>query len=945
MNRIIGRLPISKRGLPNQLRYAGFVLASLAILAATPPPAGAKVSTESVGYYEEAKGYLKKGDVKSAIIQLKNAIRTDGDNVQARYDLAIIYLRGRDGPSAEKELKAARDRGMKVSKVVLPLAQAYNLQSKNKEVLEEFNTDDNWPAKVNAGILAARAGAYVALKDLPLAEKELNKAVATAPETGSVLLALSQVQQAQGRFKSAEAQIDKALKLEPDSQRALVRKGSLQQARRDYSGAVDSYSKALKLNEANIPARVSRAGAYIAQNNDAAARVDVDTALADTPRNPIARYLSALLLAREKKYSEAADTMAPVMGVLSNYPPALYLQASLTFAQGQVEQAQSQTQGYLAKVPDSRRGKRLLAAIHLRKKAADKAVALLEPMLRENPDDVRLMTLLGNAYVAERRNSDAAALFEKIAQSDPNNTDARTRLALTRLSSGDRDMAVKEFENILENDPDEVRANLLLVLTHLRERNFDKALAAAESLKKRMSDNPMPENFLGTIYLGKKDNETARKHFAKALEIDPKFLPAALNLAEIERVAGNFKGARERYDKILKSNPKHEQAMLRMAQIAFAEKDTKSGVEWLKRAVAENPKSKRPRISLVNALLRMRDNQRALNAAREIEQNAGRDPDSLDTLARAQIAAGKITNGISTYRQLAALVPKSALVHQRLGRALAAAKNYGEAAASFDKAIALDGKLIPARQDLIRVTYLEKGSKAALSVARKMTEEAPKETFGYLLQGDVHMQAGAFGKASEAYDTAQKIQPSGQILSRYIRSLTRDGKDKQARKQLEAWLEKHPDDMSIRLMYASALIRSRDISAAIRENEKLLKTFPNNAVLLNDLAWLYGEKKDDRAVDFAQRAHKLSPGSAAITDTLGWLLVKKGETSTGLELLREAHVGAPSQHDISYHLAAALSRSGDNAGALKLLKGILDTGKKFDAIADARKLYAKLATK
>lgn len=151
--------------------------------------------------------------------------------------------------------------------------------------------------------------------------------------------------------------------------------------------------------------------------------------------------------------------------------------------------------------------------------------------------------------------------------------------------------------------------------------------------------------------------------------------------------------------------------------------------------------------------------------------------------------------------------------------------------------------------------------------------------------------------------------------------------------------------MSVRLMYASALIRSRDISAAIRENGKLLKSFPKNAVLLNDLAWLYGEMKDDRAIDFAQRAHKLSPDSAAITDTLGWLLVKKGETSKGLELLREAHAGAPAQHDIGYHLAAALSRSGDNSGALKLLKGILDTGKKFDAIADARKLYAKLATR
>ena len=68
------------------------------------------------------------------------------------------------------------------------------------------------------------------------------------------------------------------------------------------------------------------------------------------------------------------------------------------------------------------------------------------------------------------------------------------------------------------------------------------------------------------------------------------------------------------------------------------------------------------------------------------------------------------------------------------------------------------------------------------------------------------------------------------------------------------------------------------------------------------------------------------------------MLVRKGDTKKGLELLRKAHAGAPEQHDIGYHLAAALSRTSDDAGALKLLKGILDTGRKFDAIEDARKL-------
>ena len=42
------------------------------------------VTTESSSYYDQAKAYLKKGDINAAAIQLKNAIRADESNVDAR---------------------------------------------------------------------------------------------------------------------------------------------------------------------------------------------------------------------------------------------------------------------------------------------------------------------------------------------------------------------------------------------------------------------------------------------------------------------------------------------------------------------------------------------------------------------------------------------------------------------------------------------------------------------------------------------------------------------------------------------------------------------------------------------------------------------------------------------------------------------------------------------
>ena len=74
----------------------------------------APVNPQSENYFNEAKTFLEQGELNAAIIQLKNSIKSDLDNVEARFELARIYVLMGDGASAEKELKAARDRGSPV---------------------------------------------------------------------------------------------------------------------------------------------------------------------------------------------------------------------------------------------------------------------------------------------------------------------------------------------------------------------------------------------------------------------------------------------------------------------------------------------------------------------------------------------------------------------------------------------------------------------------------------------------------------------------------------------------------------------------------------------------------------------------------------------------------------------------------------------------------------
>jgi putative PEP-CTERM system TPR-repeat lipoprotein len=928
----------------NLSRMRGNALLILIAVLFFPNPVFASISDDSIKLHEEAKSYLEKGNFKSAVIQLKNAIRADPNNVQARYDLAAIYLRGRDGASAEKELKAARKRGMEETKILLPLAQAYSLQGKNQTVLDEISPDGR-PDSLSAGILAARAGAYMALERLGDAKSALEKAVKLAPEKPIVFEALSQVLQASGDMIGAEKNIDRALSLVPDNPRALVRKAGIRQTRGDIEAATEFYTKALALSPGNTAALIGRASAMVAANKDSEAAKDIDAVLQDSAKNPIAVYLSALLLAREKKFDAAMERLQSVGDILANYPPANYLTASLSFAQGRIEQAQSYIQRYLAKQDESPRGKRLLAAIYLRKKNAPAAIKILEPMVKLTPDDPRLLTLLGNAYVANRQNAKAGEIYQRVITEAPDNQSARTRLALTHLNTGDSKSAVKEFETILEQDPDATRANLFLVLTHLRNRNFGPASEAVQALKKRLPDSPMPYNFQGTINLARSQTEEAKKNFQKALEMQSDFYPAALNLGEIERAAGNFEKARELYQSILKTNGTHLQAMLRLSQIEQSQNNREEAEKWLTSAVKFNPDATQARLRLVNFLLQSKKLKQALSEARAFTQASPKNPDALDALARTQFAVGQKQNAVASYRQLATIAPDSAVVHHRLGRSLATIKNYRDAKVALDRAIVLNPRLGAAQRDRIRVENLDKGASAAISLTQSMIAAKPKEATGYAILGDLLFSEKKFAEATAQYQKANDITPTGQMITRLYQSNVRSGKSADAQKTLTDWLASHPDDNEIRFLYASSLIAAKDYKGAISENEKLLQKFPKNAAILNDLAWLYGEVNDKRAIPYAERAHALQPNSAAIADTLGWLLLNAGQSKESLPILKDAHEKAPTHPEIGYHYAVSLNEAGQKIAARETIKAILDTGKKFSDIIKARDLYKKLLQK
>ena len=175
--------------------------------------------------------------------------------------------------------------------------------------------------------------------------------------------------------------------------------------------------------------------------------------------------------------------------------------------------------------------------------------------------------------------------------------------------------------------------------------------------------------------------------------------------------------------------------------------------------------------------------------------------------------------------------------------------------------------------------------------------------------------------------------------------LVTTGRGDEGRQLVEDWVAKHPADASVRFQFASQLLQQSDNDAAIRENEALLKLFPNNPVLLNNLAWLYHRTGDARAVPTAEKAYQLAPEAGEVVDTLAWILHQQGQDDRSLTLLQEAVKKAPDLPEIAYHLAVVLEAKGRSAEARDVLRAALQTGKSFEGLTEARTLMAALEKK
>jgi putative PEP-CTERM system TPR-repeat lipoprotein len=277
----------------------------------------------------------------------------------------------------------------------------------------------------------------------------------------------------------------------------------------------------------------------------------------------------------------------------------------------------------------------------------------------------------------------------------------------------------------------------------------------------------------------------------------------------------------------------------------------------------------------------------------------------------------------------------------RVANAQAADGNADAAIENLQKALSLQPDYLEAQRALI-VMYLKRDQmKDAVTVAREVQKQRPKEALGHILEGDIYAMKQKWSDAASEYRTALKLNHSSESAIRLHAVLAKMGGTEADRFTAE-WLKEQPNDAAFRVYLAQAASARGDYARSASYYREVLDREPKNVIVLNNLAWTEHHLKDPKAIEHAELAMKLAPNQPAIMDTLGMLYVDKGDTARGVPLLQNAVKLAPQAHAIRLNLAKALIKAGDKSGAKKELQELEKLGDKFPAQAEVAQLKQSL---
>lgn len=920
-------------------------LPALALLLAAFPALAA-------GPLDRAREAEARGDLRAAQIELRNAVRNRPNDGALRAALAEASLNLGDGDTAEKEARAALERGHDPAASTALLLRSYLARSRFQELLREFPVEASAPPTVAGQVAAARAFAQLALRQPEDAKQSVAEALRLAPGAVEPHFAASTVATAAGDRDAAMAEIDKALAIDPRRAEVLLRKVALQLGANDRQGAIETLDRLVAAAPGNGTGRVLRAELRLQAGNLAGAREDVDAALRTNGSNAAAAFLRAVLLAQSQDWRGADELLSRLGPALANFPEGYFAQAQVKRQLGQLAQAEDAAQRHVARRPEDARGVKLLALLQLQDNRPVEAAGVLARFVERGANvDAETYDLLGRAQAAARRPREAAAAFAEAAKRAPENAEILSRLAAARLAVGDAEGTTEAAERAIALGATRPELRQMLGFAALARGDLAGVASALQQMPPASRDGEAANVLDGTVKMMNRDLAGARSAFEAALAANRDSISGRLGLVRIAAVEGQDAEVLRLLGEVVDRQPGNGQAISGLATLALGGGPQAAAAEArLTAAQAAAPQEIPLALGMAGLLIRKGEPAKAAALLEAEPLKAQRNPIVALVRAEAYAAANQWEQAEASSRTALAEDAGSAAARRQLAVVLNRRGDAGASERLLREGLARQPDNGILQDALVSLLLQTKGLDAALAEADRLAQRQDARPTSLLLRGNLLMASQRPEDAAKAFEAAYGQAPSALFALRAADAWQAAEKPTQAAAVLNSALEREPGNIAVLGRLAQFDLLAGRVAAAEKRLNEVVERAPNDAVSLNNLAWSMVEQAQGtvpaRARELAERAYFLAP-SAQTSDTLGWILARTGEAQKAVPLLRRSALTQRSGNQgpdpgMIYRYAFALRAVGEREEAIKVLEPALQANPSFPERALAERLLGEL---
>jgi serine/threonine-protein kinase len=555
--------------------------------------------------------------------------------------------------------------------------------------------------------------------------------------------------------------------------------------------------------------------------------------------------------------------------------------------------------------------------------------------LELDPDIIEARILMVFIYLSRGEKEKARAEVARLSKQAPNEPAVYfVKGALHRLD-GEYDRALRAFDKLSRLDPAaRVVASYNRARVFMYQHRFDDALLELQQGARVEPNHPLIRTFQAVILGRRGDAAEAVRVLHDVLEEHPTMDGIRPLLAQQLIKSGDTEGARAQFTERVReaADADHDIAYwLATAHAMLGDRD--EAFRWLGRAIDLGNENRTWFESDPNweplrederfaELMQRIEREKARAAPREqslteTPEGGGRsttNPEAYEEYLRGRDASGRFIYhtlaredsdaSLAHFRRAVELDPNFALAWCALGGAYANRvikglgnnEDYAQAEAAFEKALALDPRLLEARLHTVFVK-LARGDKAgARALVEELKTEAPNDVGVHFVSGTIARLDGRYDDALEGFGRMLRINPAERVVVSYNRArvLMYQRRFDDAAAELELGAQMEHDHPLVRTFRAVLSARKGDAAGAVK--------------IINDVL-------------------KRNPRMDGVRPLLAQFLAQRGDLDAArAELTENVRGAADADHDVAYWLATAYAMLDERDEAFRWLERAIKLG-------------------